>query len=166
MSLSPRPVPAPALASVPAATLAAGALLAALPVPLAAGALPNLPLILLVAWTSLLPRLLPPWSLFLVGLLQDAVTGLPLGVMALVLPAVRIAIQFGEDRMTLRGLGSGWLAAAALVMLGALLELVALAIAGRAPAPGALLVQAALTILLYPAALALVAGLTRRMAAA
>lgn len=166
MSLSPRPVPTSALASVPAATLVAGTLVAALPLPLATGALPNLALILLIAWTSLTPRLLPPWSLFLVGLLHDAVAGLPLGVMALVLPAIRIAIRFGEDRMPLRSLGSGWLAAAALVMLAAALELAALAIAGRATAPGPLLVQAGLTILCYPLALALVAAITGRLARA
>ncbi len=164
MSLSARPVPAATRASVPGASLAAGALLSALPLPLAAGALPNLPLILLIAWSGVVPRLLPSWSLFVIGLLHDAVGGLPLGVSALVLPAIRIAIRFGEERMANPGLASGWLAAAALVMLATGLELAALALAGRAPAPQPLLVQAALTILLYPAALALVAALARRMA--
>jgi hypothetical protein len=86
--------------------------------------------------------------------------------MALVLPVIRIVIRFGEDRMTLRGFGSGWLAAAALVMLAAALELAALALAGRALATGPLLVQAGLTILCYPLALALVAALTDRLARA
>ncbi|WP_448582379.1 rod shape-determining protein MreD [Thermaurantiacus sp.] len=166
MSLTPRPVRTFALVAVPLASLLGGALVAALPLPLATGALPNLPLILLIAWASLAPRLLPPWSLFLVGLVQDAIAGLPLGVMALVLPVIRIAIRFGEDRMMLRDLRSGWLAAAALVMLAAALELVALAIASRAAAPAALLLQAGLTILCYPPALAFVAALAERLARA
>lgn len=161
--LSRRPVARQALAVVPAATLVGGALLSALPLPLGAGALPNLPLLLLIAWAAVVPRLLPPWVLVPVGLVQDAVAGLPLGVMALVLPVVRLAIAAGEDRMTMRGFPEGWAAAAALVMLGAAVEALALLLAGRALAPVSLLLQAALTILLYPAVLGFVAGLIRRL---
>jgi hypothetical protein len=56
-----------------------------------------------------------------------------------------------------------WLVAAGLVLLGGGLQLACLLVAGRAIAPAATLVQAAISTLFYPAILAIVARLNQRL---
>lgn len=161
--LAPGPVSPLAIATAPAVSMALAVLLLALPVPLAGGALPDLPLLLLIAWGGLQPRLLPSWAAFLLGLLADAIMGLPLGVMATTYAGVRIAIGFLEERAPQRTLWSEWLSAAAFVMLALFLEAAALLIADRAVALAPMLVRAAISIAVYPVALALVVRLMRRI---
>ena len=49
---------------------------------------PLLPLMAVYHWVVFLPRLLPAYAVFLVGLFQDILTGVPIGVNALVFLAV------------------------------------------------------------------------------
>ena len=53
---------------------------------------PLLPLMAVYHWAIFRPRLLPAYLVFLIGLLQDVLTGAPIGVNALVLLAVHGAV--------------------------------------------------------------------------
>ncbi len=53
---------------------------------------PLLPLMAVYHWAIFRPRLLPAYLVFLIGLLQDVLTGTPIGVNALVLLAVYGAV--------------------------------------------------------------------------
>lgn len=148
----------------PAFTILVGTLLLALPLPVERGGLPLFPLLLLIAWAGVQPRLVPAPAAFLLGLFADAVAGLPLGVMAASFVAVRVMAGRVSARAAGRSLAEEWLAAAAFLMAAALVQMAALALADRGVAAGPLLVQAALSILGYPAAFALVARLNGRLA--
>ncbi|WP_448578112.1 hypothetical protein, partial [Thermaurantiacus sp.] len=151
-------------ALLPALTILAAALLLALPLPLAMGGLPLLPLMLLVAWSGVQPRLLPGWAAFLLGLLADALAGLPLGVLGASFVGVRVLAGLAGVRAGGRGLVEEWLAGAALLMAAAAFQMAALALAGSAVAARGILVQALLSILLYPAGFWIVARVNRRLA--
>lgn len=157
-------LPSPVAALLPVLTIAGGALVLALPLPMAMGGLPMLPLILLVAWSGVQPRLIPGWAAFLLGLLLDALTGLPLGVMGASFVGVRVMGGLAGSRAGGRGLLEEWLAGAALLMAAAAFQMAALALAGNVVAAPGLLVQAALSILLYPAGFAIVARVNRKLA--
>jgi rod shape-determining protein MreD len=135
----------------------------ALPLPVALGALPALPLLLLIAWSGVQPRLLPPWAAFLLGILFDMVAGQPLGVFGTVFLLVRVMAGLALTRAASRSMLEEWLVAAGLVLLGGGLQLACLLVAGRAIAPAATLVQAAISTLFYPAILAIVARLNQRL---
>lgn len=156
--------PAPWLASTfPALSILAGALLLALPWPVELGGLPLFPLLLLIAWSGVQPRLVPAPAAFLLGLATDAIAGLPLGVMAATFVAVRVLAGRAGARAATRRMAEEWLAAAALLMAAAAFQMAALALAARASAPVPLLAQTAVSILVYPAVFALVAAIHRRL---
>jgi rod shape-determining protein MreD len=157
-------LPSPIAALLPAFTILAGALVLALPIPMVMGGLPMLPLLLLVAWSGVQPRLIPGWAAFLLGLLADALTGLPLGVLGASFVGVRVLGSLAGARAGGRGLIEEWLAGAALLMAAAAFQMAALALAGSAVAPQGILVQALLSILLYPAGFWIVARVNRRLA--
>ena len=54
-----------------------------LPVPGYARVVPLLPLIAIYHWTIFRPELMPTYAVFVIGLLQDALTGMPIGVNAM-----------------------------------------------------------------------------------
>ncbi|MCS6987599.1 MAG: rod shape-determining protein MreD [Sphingomonadaceae bacterium] len=162
--LGPAPLPAGLVPFVPALSVVAATCVVALPVPLAAGALPNLPLAALIAWAGLQPRLVPPLAAFPLGLLADAVAGLPLGVQALTFLLVRLVAGATAERAATRTLTEEWLIAGLLLWGATVLEAGGLALAGRAPALGPLLVQWGLSALSYPAVFAAAGALGRRMA--
>ena len=54
---------------------------------------PALPLIAVFYWTLYRPDLMPPVAAFVIGLLQDILGGLPLGVSACVLVGVHAAVN-------------------------------------------------------------------------
>jgi rod shape-determining protein MreD len=155
-----------AVAATPALTVALAILVMALPLPLGAASLPDLPLLLVLGWAVVQPRLLPGWSAFFLGLLQDAVSGLPLGVMAVALPVARLLPDLLGLRSNTRSLSAEWLAAAGVIVAAMLVEAGALWLAGQAVRLLPLLLQAGLTILCFPAALAGVARIGRRLAGA
>ena len=61
-------------------------------VPGLASVLPDLPLIVVYYWSVVRPQSLGAGSAFAIGILQDLVTGLPLGLSAMALVATRIVI--------------------------------------------------------------------------
>lgn len=133
-------------------TLAASLLIHAAPTRLPTGAdiLPLFPLITLYIWAVRRPRYVPPWLIFIVGLLQDLLIGGPMGVWALsYLVAFAIARPREEESsgevipisirfavLTLIALGVAWGAGS-----------VAL---GQPAATADLVTEGILTIILFP----------------
>lgn len=138
---------------VPLATTIAMLLLMVVPsrVP---GFAPVVPAFLLMAvyyWAIFRPDLLPGWVAFVVGLIYDAVAGLPLGVTALVLLLTH-GVVASQRRFFLGNTFIVAWSAFAMVAAAAALTTMALvwAAAGRASGGERLVVQYLLTLLLYP----------------
>lgn len=114
---------------------------------------PSFVLIVVFFWTLNRPELLPPGALFGIGLLDDFLTGGPVGLSGLVLMVV--CIGMGTQSRVLRGQPFEilWLAFA-VVALGARLVATLLAAlwTGIAFDAGSFLVAFAVTVALYPVA--------------
>jgi rod shape-determining protein MreD len=112
---------------------------------------PDLVLMAVFYWTVHRPDLMRPWGAFVVGILDDILTGTPLGVNAAVLLLVHWMIinQHKSFRSLSFGLlwgGFAVIAFGAKVMLGVL----ALALSRGLIEPMVLLAQLAFTVALYP----------------
>ena len=152
--------------SVPVATLLVGILVGATPlgIPGLASVAPFYTLAGVYFWTLHRPRLVPRSAIFVVGLVQDAVLGAPLGLSSAVLLlaqafvlAQRLFLARKSFWMTWLGLGvtaagscaAGWLIAC--IYETAFLPL------------GPVALQIAATILIYPALATLLASLQNRL---
>lgn len=138
---------------LPAAVTLVAVLLAAVPfgVPFFAVVTPFLSLMAVYYWSIYRPDLLPPAAVFAIGILQDVLTGSPVGLLALVLLLVR-ALAVSQRRI-LRGQAfvvewAGFLLVAAGAGAAAWLLVSAYRFAVVPPSPFA--VQALLTAAMYP----------------
>ncbi len=143
-------------------------LVAATTVPLfvSVPAIPNFGLLGVLVWASFQPGLMPPWLAFVIGGLSDLLLGLPLGVDATLLPATVVFVRLVELRFAEHRYAVDWLFAAGIIAAFVVLEWLLLGIAGTHGPLTPLLVQAATTILAYPAVVGLVADIQRRLQAA
>lgn len=141
-------------------------LIAAMTVPLfvSVPVMPNLGLLAVVIWTSFQPGLMPPWLAFAIGVASDLLFALPLGVQATLLPAAVVAVRLLDLRFAANRYAFDWVAASAVITVFAVAEWRLLAFAGVDGPLGPLLIQAATTILAYPAVVALIARIQRRLA--
>jgi rod shape-determining protein MreD len=112
---------------------------------------PSLVLMAVFYWTVHRPDLMRPWSVFLIGLLDDVLSGAPLGVNALILLFVHWAIVAQHKAFRGQPFVIVWFGFA-LVALGAVvLELVLAVVVGHGLLdPLALVVQYILTLAIYP----------------
>jgi rod shape-determining protein MreD len=147
----------------PALGIFAASLVMALPVPLAWGVMPHLPLVLVMLWATVQPRLLPPSAAFLLGLAHDAVAGAPIGLFALVFLLMVVAVRVLEHRSRGAGVALAWLPACGLVLAAFLLTWQIQQLLLRPVPLGPHAVQALLTCLAIPAMLRLVALQQRRL---
>ena len=124
---------------------------------------PGLVLMAVFYWTVHRPDLMRPWAVFLIGILDDILSGTPLGVNSLVLLFVHWTIVAQHRVFRGKSFVLVWLAFA-LVALGAklLLTVVAFAAGYGLLDPTVLLVQYVLTLALYPP-LAFVMGWAQRV---
>lgn len=148
---------------VPAGTILLSLLLMTLPLPLAWGVMPQLALLFLIIWASIQPRLIPAWAAFLLGLLADFLFGLPMGVWAVLFPAVVIAVRLAEARVEGHSLLVDWGFAAFLLVVMQLLAWQFLEFLGHSPAFWPMLAQAGMSILAYPLAASVAARIQRRL---
>ena len=143
-------------ASVLSASLVAGAL------PIVAGAplLPPLGRLMLLAWRLLAPLALRLWAPALLGAFDDLVSGQPLGSAMLLWQASFFLILLVDQRTMFRDFVADWAIATgviAFVLVGGRLAAAPLA----AHVDQMLLVQIAITVLLFPATARLVAWIDR-----
>lgn len=146
--------------ALPWLTVMAGSLLTLAPVVAPVPVLPPFGLLMLLAWRMLARHSLRPWAPSVLGLFDDLLSGQPLGSAALLWSICFLAVEAAERRLVVRTFRQDWLMAAGLVA-GALAL-------GRmlASPPGALLAvplaaQALVSVLLFPAAAALVGWIDR-----
>lgn len=140
-------------------------LIVAMTVPLFASApvLPHLGLLAVFVWATFQPGLMPPWLAFLLGAVADVLFGLPLGINATLLPATALFVRVFEAKFGHHRYGFDWLLAAAVVVAFELVQWRLLAFA-RVDGPlSPLMLQAATTIIAYPAVVLLCARVQRRM---
>ena len=128
--------------------------------------LPHLGLLGVFVWATFQPGLMPPWLAFVVGAAADILFGLPLGINATLLPAVAVFVRLVEARYGVHRYGFDWLLAVAVILAFELLQWGLLALAGTHGPLTPLLIQAATTILAYPAIVLLFASIQRRLQAA
>lgn len=113
---------------------------------------PGLVLVSLFFWTVHRPDLVRPWHAFVIGLFDDALSGTPLGVNALILVVVHAAIVAQHKVFRGKPFAVIWFAFALIAGGAQLLEAFLALVAARVLVdPLLLLVQLLLTIALYPA---------------
>lgn len=143
-------------------------LITAMTVPVFASApvLPHLGVLCVFVWATFQPGLMPPWLAFLLGGVADLLFGLPLGVNATLLAATALFVRVFEAKFGHHRYGFDWLLAAAVIVVFEALQWRMLAFTGVDGPLMPLMIQAATTIIAYPAIVLLCARVQRRMAAA
>ncbi|MBL8702332.1 MAG: rod shape-determining protein MreD [Alphaproteobacteria bacterium] len=112
---------------------------------------PGLVLIALFYWTVHRPDLLHPWHACVLGLFDDILSGTPIGINGLVLTLVHWAVTSQHTFFRGKSFAVIWLAFALLAPAAiALIALLSFVAARAMIDPVVLLVQALLTIALYP----------------
>lgn len=117
-----------------------------------AGVMPQLTVMAVFYWSLSRPDLLSALAVVVVGLLQDVLTGGPLGMGALILLLVRAATISQRRFLVDKPFLVGW-TGFAVIALGASLFgwVLAAAYYGAWPAPAVSIIQVLLTITAYPA---------------
>ncbi|NOX82356.1 MAG: rod shape-determining protein MreD [Alphaproteobacteria bacterium] len=130
-----------------------GVIILALPIRLFEGAAPTpiIPLVVVFFWSIYAPAYMPSVSVFLIGILQDLLTGGPLGLWAAVYLVTQFVVMsqrsyfLGREQKVV-WLGFALAAASASLMLWLVMSLMS---GGLLPV-GALLAQMTTTVLIYP----------------
>jgi len=113
---------------------------------------PALPLIAVFYWTLYRPDLMPPWAVFLLGLLQDILFATPIGVGACVLVIVHAAVSAQRRFFIGKSFGILWLGFALVVALALPVSwLLSCIYYGRLARPDALAFQVLTTVGVFPA---------------
>ena len=144
--------------ALPWATVAAGSFVTALPIIATVPLLPPFGLLVLLAWRLLNRYALRPWAAAPLGLIDDLVSGQPLGSAVLLWSLSFLLIELVEARLVFRDFWQDWLIAAGLIgfcLIGGRLIAVPLG----AHVDTALLFQGIAAVLLFPLATRLVAWL-------
>ncbi len=150
--------------SLPALSTLLLTVLMTLPVFASFPLLPHLALLGVFIWATFQPGLMPPWVAFTLGLAADLLLGLPLGLNATLLPLVTIFVRTFEARYGHHSYGFDWLVASIVVIVFELLQWQLLAFAGTHGPFAPLLIQAATTVLAYPAVIQFCARIQRGFA--
>jgi rod shape-determining protein MreD len=133
-----------------------------LPIPEYAMLAPNVVLICVFYWIVHRPDLFPAWGAFLIGLLDDSLSGAPLGLNALVLLLVHYAIVAQHKFFRGKAFWLIWIAFAVLAAGAALVTaIVAYAVARLSVPIGLFATQLALTVAVYPAVAAVLGRVQR-----
>ena len=109
---------------VPWLSIILASLVPMLPVIAPAPVVPPLAFMFLLAWRLLRPGLLPLWAGFPLGLVDDFLSGQPLGSSILLYSLTLIALDLFELRFPWRGFWQDWIVAAVLILLFLLLSAV------------------------------------------
>lgn len=128
---------------------------------------PLLSVAVIFFWVVARPNLLPPAAVFCIGLLQDVLSGGPIGLWALTLLMVQYLSLSQRRFLAGQSFVLGWIGFASIVTGAACLAWLAACIyydVLLSPMP--VLVQAALTVLVYPAIAWILIGLSRWIPAA
>ncbi|WP_118857244.1 rod shape-determining protein MreD [Sphingomonas mesophila] len=138
--------------AIPAASVVAASLLSALPIVSASGWWPNFGLLMLLGWRMLRADAWPAWWAAPLGLVNDLVSGAPIGLSVALWTALMLVMDVVDRRTQWRDYWIEWAVAALLIAAAAWAEAHVAGLAG-APARASLVVPAAIIeILAFPLA--------------
>ena len=109
--------PVPAAEYIPAVSVMAASLLAALPIVSNIGWFPDFGFVMLIAWRLLRADVWPAWWAAPLGLFNDLMTGNPVGLSIAVWTAAMLALDIADRRTMWRGYWLEW-AIAGLLLFG------------------------------------------------
>ncbi len=148
--------------AVPALTCLAALLLMTLPVVTPGPSVPHLVMLSVLIWSSFQPALMPPYLALPVGILTDAVLGLPIGINATLMPGLTIVVGTVERRFGGRPYLLDWLIGAVLIFVYQyIVHKFGGFVSGRQPFQP-FLAQAVTTTLAYPVMVAVIVRIQRR----
>ena len=159
----PPTLPRQGARALPWLSVAAGSCVTALPLVATVPLLPPFGLLMLLAWRLLVRFAMRPWAAAPLGFLDDLVSGQPLGSAVMAWSLCFLLIDIAEQRLVFRDFWQDWLIATALIV-GCLLVGRVVAVPATAHVDMAMLAQGAASVLLFPAALRLVAWIDRKRA--
>lgn len=119
---------------IPAASVVAASMLAALPIVSVSGWYPDFGFLALISWRLLRGDAFPAWWAAPLGLVNDLFTGYPIGFSIAYWSATMLALDLIDRRTMWRGYWLEWALAAVLLTLGLVLQWRIAAVVGAAPA--------------------------------
>lgn len=147
---------------IPAATVIAASMLAALPIVSVGGWYPDFGFLALISWRLLRSDAFPAWWAAPLGLVNDLFTGYPLGFSIAYWSATMIALDLIDRRTMWRGYWLEWSLAAILLTFGLLCQWWIAAAVGAAPAFLAIVPAILISILVFPLSSWAVSWIDRR----
>jgi rod shape-determining protein MreD len=147
--------------ALPWATVIAGSMVTVVPFVASLPLLPPFGLLMLLTWRLLARFALRPWAAAPLGLVDDLVSGQPLGSAMLLWSLCFLVIDLIEQRLVFRDFWQDWLiAAGALAFCLVVGRLIAVPIGAHVD--WAILAQVGISILLFPTSARLVAWIDRK----
>lgn len=147
--------------AIPALSVALASLLALVPVVAEVGWMPDTGFLLLLAWRLLRSDVIPAWWAAPLGLWNDLVLGLPVGLSVATCTAAVILLDLLDRRTMWRDYWLEWLLAAGLLALAELARREVDAAMGAPYAYTNLLAPLAIAVLTFPLAAFVASGLDR-----
>ena len=146
---------------IPAASVIAGSLLAALPIVTASGWYPDFGFLALIAWRLLRSDPWPPWWAAPLGFANDLITGAPVGLSVALWTVTMLLLDLVDRRTMWRDYWIEWALAALLLLLNEAVEWWAADIMGAATPASMMLPPLLIAIFAFPVVAWLVARLDR-----
>lgn len=146
---------------VPVGSTMAASLLALLPLVPASPLVPEISLLVVIAWRLLRPEIWPAYMALGLGLFNDLVAGHPLGQSMALWALIFLACDFIDSRLGFRDYWMDWLIAAAAILFHTALSWEIAALMGSRVEFSVLLPQTVAGVLLYPIVARLILGLDR-----
>lgn len=135
---------------VPAASVVAAALLAALPIVSVSGWYPDFGYLALISWRLRRSDAFPDWWAAPLGLVNDLFTGYPIGFSIALWSATMLALDLVDRRTMWRDYWIEWLLAAVLLTLGQLGQWQIAHVLGAAPALAKIVPAILISICVFP----------------
>lgn len=137
---------------VPAASVVAGSLLAALPIVSSSGWWPSFGLLMLLGWRMLRADAWPAWWAAPLGLVNDLVTGSSIGMSMALWTAIMLVMDLVDRRTQWRDYWIEWAVASLLIALAAWVEAEVAGLNAAPPRASMTIPAALIEILTFPLA--------------
>lgn len=146
---------------VPVGSTMAASLLALLPLVPASPLVPEIALLVVIAWRLLRPEIWPAYMALGLGLFNDLVAGHPLGQSMALWTLIFLACDFIDSRLGFRDYWMDWLIAAAAILFHAALAWEIAVLMGSRSEFSVLVPQTIAGVLVYPFVARFILGLDR-----
>ena len=153
--------PRPGAAYLPAVSVVAGSVLAALPIVSVSGWYPDFGFLVLIAWRLLRADAWPAWWAAPLGFVNDVLTGLPIGMSVTLWAAIMIVMDLVDRRTIWRDYWIEWALAAALILAAESFEWWLAGLNGAAFAFQSILPPVVVSVLAFPIVAGLVSWIDR-----